>query len=333
MIPELQNKWVKLDQKGDGPGARSSHAMAMVGNKIYSFGGEFKPTIPVDNHLFVYDLKTHTWSISSATGDIPIVSFGISMVAIRTTVYLFGGRDEDKNYNGLYAYDTLTNEWKLLSPADEGLPARSYHSMAADDENVYVFGGVTANGRVNTLHAYNIVNKKWIEFPSPGDSCEPRGAPGLAVVQGRVWVVHGFSGYTTFDDIHCFDLAERKWTTFVETTGDVPAGRSVFAIAATGKHIVIFGGELEASPLMHMGAGRFCGKVYALDTEKLSWKMLDGASVGAEVEHPRLRGWLGFTAGEKDGEEGMVIHGGNSPTNERLDDLFFFSFSSLDSGN
>ncbi|XP_010524623.1 PREDICTED: nitrile-specifier protein 5-like [Tarenaya hassleriana] len=332
MILQLQSKWVKLDQKGDGPGARSSHAMATVGNKIYSFGGEFKPTIPVDNHLFVYDLKTQTWSISPATGDIPMVTFGVCMVAIGTTLYLFGGRDEAKNYNGLYAYDTLTNKWELLSPPDEGLPGRSYHSMAADDQNVYVFGGVTANGRVNTLHSYNIVDREWKEFPSPGDSCKPRGAPGLAVVDGKIWVIYGFCGHA-LDDIHCFDLAENEWK-LVETTGEVPPARSVFATAVTGKHVVIFGGELEPSPLMHMGAGRFCDHVYALDTETLAWKILDNASsVGTEVDHPRLRGWCGFTTAVKDGEEGLVIHGGNSPSNERLGDFYIFSFSSLASGN
>ncbi|KAK7837771.1 nitrile-specifier protein 5 [Quercus suber] len=34
-----QGKWVKLDQNGTGPGARSSHAISIVGQKAYVFGG------------------------------------------------------------------------------------------------------------------------------------------------------------------------------------------------------------------------------------------------------------------------------------------------------
>ena len=50
----------QLDQKGTGPGARSSHAITLVGHKAYAFGGEFTPRVPVDNKIHVFDLETLT---------------------------------------------------------------------------------------------------------------------------------------------------------------------------------------------------------------------------------------------------------------------------------
>ncbi len=89
----VENKWLKVGQKGAGPGARSSHAMTVVGNKVYCFGGELKPTIHIDNDLYVFDLETQEWSIAPATGEAPFPCFGVSMVTIGSTIYVYGGRE------------------------------------------------------------------------------------------------------------------------------------------------------------------------------------------------------------------------------------------------
>ncbi|KFK24630.1 hypothetical protein AALP_AA8G004400 [Arabis alpina] len=329
------NKWVKVGQKGIGPGPRSSHAMTVVGNKVYFFGGELKPTIPIDNDLClkptipidndlcVFDLDTQEWSIASVTGDAPFPCFGVCMVTIGSTIYVYGGRDASRQYNGLYSYDTLTNEWKMLSPAGEGLLGRSYHSMVADDRKIYVFGGVSANGRLNTLDAYDVIDGKWVQYPSAGDACKGRGAPGLAIVEGKIWVLFGFDG-NELGDIHCFDLASGVWTA-VETSGDIPEARSVFPAVSCGKYVVIYGGEEEPHELMHMGAGKFSEDVYKLDTETLVWEKVKLVDEAKEAK-PSPRGWCGFAVGVKDGREGLLVHGGNCPSNERLDDLVFFGF-------
>ncbi|VVB12866.1 unnamed protein product [Arabis nemorensis] len=318
------NKWVKVGEKGIGPGPRSSHAMTVAGNKVYCFGGELKPTIPIDNDLYVFDLETQEWSIANATGDAPFPCFGVCMVTIGSTIYVYGGRDASRKYNGLYSYETLTNEWKMLSPPEEGLPGRSYHSMVADDRKVYVFGGVSAKGRLNTLDAYDVVDRKWVQYPSAGEACKGRGAPGLAVVEGKIWVLFGFDG-NELDDIHCFDLASGEWTA-VETSGEIPEARSVFSAVSCGKHVVIYGGEEEPHELMHMGAGRFSRDVYKLDTETLVWEKVKLVEGTKEEEKPSPRGWCAFAVAVKDGREGLLVHGGNCPTNERLDDMVFFGF-------
>ncbi|KAL0899769.1 hypothetical protein Bca101_083730 [Brassica carinata] len=263
--PELLGKWIKVEQKGEGPGLRCRHAIAQVGNKIYSFGSEFTSNVPIDKDLHVFDLETRTWSISPVTGDVPHLScLGVRMVSVGSTLYVFGGRDASRNYNGFYSFDTTTNEWKLVTPVEEGPTARSFHSMAADENNVYVSGGVDAKPQ------------------------SIRGGAGLEVVQGKVWVVYGFNG-CEIDDVHYYDPVEDKWTQ-VETFGEKPSARSVFASAVVGKHIVIFGGE--------------------------------------EGETPNIRGWSASTSGIIYGQKGLVMLGGKSQTNGRFDDLYFYGIDS-----
>ncbi|KAL6287166.1 hypothetical protein ACE6H2_011556 [Prunus campanulata] len=318
----VQGKWIKLDQKGTGPGARSSHAITLVGQKGYVFGGEFTPRVPVDNKLHVFDLKELTWSVIDGTGDVPPPRVGVTLVAVGQIIYVFGGRDYDHNeLNELYSFDTSTNKWTLISSGDIGPPHRSYHSVTADDRHVYVFGGCGVAGRLNDLWAYDVVDKKWIQYPKPGDNLKGRGGPGLLVVQGKIWVVYGFAGEEV-DDVHTFDPADGEWTQ-IQTNGEKPTARSVFSTVAIGKYIVIYGGEVDPSDLGHLGAGKFAAEVYALDTETLVWKRWDdGLGSG---HHPGPRGWCAFARGKWDGEVGLLVYGGNSPTNDRLGDIFFFT--------
>ncbi|GMP66533.1 hypothetical protein CsSME_00026854 [Camellia sinensis var. sinensis] len=322
-----QGKWIKLEQKGSGPGARSSHAITIVGQKAYVFGGEFTPRVPVDNHMHVLDLNDLTWSVAEVTGNAPPPRVGVTMASVGETIYVFGGRDATHTeLNELYSFDTVTNKWTLISSGDTGPAHRSYHSVTSDDRRVYVFGGCGVNGRLNDLWAYDSAEKKWIKFPLPGENCKPRGGPGLAVAQGKIWVVYGFSG-VELDDVHFFDPVNEKWVQ-VETSGEKPTPRSVFSTVGIGKYIFISGGEVDPSDLGHLGAGQFSGDLYALDTETLVWQKWDDSSNSGD-NHPGPRGWCAYAPGKRDEQPGLLVYGGNSPSNDRLGDIFFFTPSSL----
>ncbi|XP_013589216.1 epithiospecifier protein-like [Brassica napus] len=137
VTPTLQGEWIEVEQKGgEGPGPRSSHGIAVVGDELYSFGGELTPNISIGKDLYVFDFKTHTWSIETGSGDLPNVkALGTRMVPVGTKLYIFGGRDEHKQFDDFYSYDTVKKEWKFLTKLDEvgGPEARTFHSMAWDD--------------------------------------------------------------------------------------------------------------------------------------------------------------------------------------------------------
>ena len=122
--------------------------------------------------------------------------------------------------------------------------------------------------------------------------------------------------------MHCYDPAEGKWSQ-VDTSGEKPTARSVFSTFEIGKFIIIHGGEVDPSDLGHLGAGKFTGDAYALNTETLTWKKLDDGP-GLD-NHPGPRGWCAFASGCLNGKPGLLVYGGNSPSNDRLDDIFFFT--------
>ncbi|KAL7185960.1 hypothetical protein ACSBR2_027837 [Camellia fascicularis] len=119
------------------------------------------------------------------------------------------------------------------------------------------------------------------------------------------------------DDVHFFDPVNEKWVQ-VETSGEKPTPRSVFSTVGIGKYIFISGGEVDPSDLGHLGAGKFSGDLYALDTETLVWQKWDDSSNSGD-NHP----------GKRDEQPGLLVYGGNSPSNDRLGDIFFFTPSSL----
>ncbi|KAF8081838.1 hypothetical protein N665_0862s0002 [Sinapis alba] len=339
VAPTLQGQWIKVEQKGGNtPGKRCSHGIAVVGDKLYSFGGELETNVAIDKDLYVFDLNTQTWSIAPANGDVPSInSFGVCMVAVGTKLYVFGGRNENKVSSDFYSYDTLKNEWKFLTKlGEEGGPkTRTYHSMAADENNVYVFGGVNQGGglttpyRFRTIEAYNIADGKWTQLPDPGEQFpifERRGGAGFNVVQGKIWVVYGFAtspypdGKNDYesDQVQFYDPATQKWTQ-VETKGDKPSARSVFGHAVVGKYILIFGGETCPDPNFHYGPGTLSNEGFALDTETLVWERFTGG------DEPDTRGWTASTAY---GTKGLFIHGGKVPTNDRTDELYYYAVNS-----
>ncbi|CAM6020227.1 unnamed protein product [Sphagnum balticum] len=315
-------QWREVTQPAGAPKARSSHAVAVVGDKAFVFGGEFEPRVPIDNLVHVFDLVSQIWSILDCKGDVPSPRVGVAMVTVDKVIYVFAGRDkEHEELNEFYSLDIETGVWKLLSSGTKSPPNRFYHALAADDKGkrVYTFGGCGKDGRLNDLWSFDISSGEWVKLPSPspGSKLVPRGGPGLVVLNNSVWVIFGFCGHE-LRDIHRFDLEGQTWEE-VEGSGEIPTGRSVFGTATIGSKIVLYGGEVDPSDQGHMGAGAFSSEVFAFDTDNLTWSRLEVQAEGGK--YPGARGWY---AAASFGDS-MLVYGGNSDSNDRLDDIFLLS--------
>lgn len=324
----MKAQWEEVTSREGVPGARSSHAIAAVGSKVYLFGGELQPRVPIDSTLYAFNLDTRAWAVVPATGDVPSPRIGVTMVAVGPTLYVFGGRDaEHTELSEFFSFDTITGEWALLSSGDASPPARSYHAMAvdADSSAVFVFGGCGSNGRLNDLWCYTEASRKWAALPSPpaGSTCVPRGGPGLVAASGSIWVIFGFCGHE-LRDVHRYNLASQTWqqVTLPSDNSTWPLARSVLGAVALGtdsKKVAVFGGEVDPSDLGHAGAGQFSDEVFVFDTEATSWHKVQVEGTG-----PGPRGWFPAASVER----GMLIYGGNSDSNDRLDDMFVLRFTS-----
>eukprot|EP00850_Spirogloea_muscicola_P021734 SM000260S09930 [mRNA] locus=s260:29478:31061:+ [translate_table: standard] len=327
MAPRFAASFQEVTQRDGAQRARSSHAVAVVGRRAYAFGGEFQPRVPIDADVHVFDLDARRWSTAAASGDrpsaapqpkLPCPRVGVAAAAVGPKLLVFGGRDEGHAELGeAYAFDTATGTWQLLASGAASPPARSYHSLAAgsDGKRVYTFGGCGESGRLNDLWVYDVDAGSWRQLPS-SSSCVPRGGPGLVVLRDQVYVIFGFNG-AELGDMHRFDLKTETWEEVLQG-GEKPSPRSVFGVSTVGdRYIVLFGGEVDPSDQGHLGAGRFSDETYVFDTLSREWSKAEVTTTNGD-KHPGGRGW--FAAAPFD--NGMLIAGGNSATNDRLDDMY-----------
>ncbi|CAL5218389.1 g61 [Coccomyxa viridis] len=281
-------KWTRLDQSGQVPLARSSHSITAVGSKCYVFGGEHEPRTPIDSALSEYDFETGQWAYRGCTGEIPSPRVGHTAALVGQSLYIFGGRS-----------------------------------------------GIEM-GRLSDLHSFDCESGTWEPLRS-SEAIKGRGGAGLvASASGdALFVIGGFAGYE-LNDVHRFELAAGTWDCpdccsglAKERWSKLPA-RSVFGVAphaascsacTHGGHLVLFGGEVNPSDQGHAGAGQFCNDMYCYDPNKADasgsggWHklQLDSGSVP-----PTPRGWFAACATA----QGLLVHGGNSPSNERLSDMY-----------
>ncbi|KAG2440042.1 hypothetical protein HXX76_004157 [Chlamydomonas incerta] len=215
-------KWTRLPQAGAVPIDRSSHSITVIGDKVYLFGGEHDPRVPVGNELYEYDMATGTWRVVEAKGDAPPPRVAHAAAAVGNMLYVFGGRNGlemgEGASNQLHAFDTATATWRLLAPGGPTPAERSYHTMTSLGDKLYVFGGCGEKGRLNDLHQYDTVSNTWAPLavpsaeavPGRGGSCLVPGAAGGGAQQQQLYVVAGFCG-RELDDMHVYSIPDNTW--------------------------------------------------------------------------------------------------------------------------
>lgn len=342
-VEEADYRLVPAQASSDGgeiPSPRVGHTAAVVGDRIYVFGGrggkEMKP-LEEQGRVFVFDTKLNRWSHLDPPHGSPY--------------------PEGRSYHA-----STANEHPL--PSDQDHTERPIGSPDLDDHGtVFIHGGCTAEGRQADVWAFDVASRTWSKFPdAPGVA---RGGPCLTVAQGRLYRFGGFDGKTelgqqidylklsrsTFYDKgghgELVVLPKGKWESIPFPTGKIgPGNRSVAGLQpiTTGQgrnFLLLFLGETEPSSGGHESAGKFASDVWTfmLHPDGLTAASIKDATrqaVGAEtgegswaevevpeatmkegtVDHPGKRGWFASDVG--DGK--VVIWGGVNEDNERLGD-------------
>lgn len=330
-------RWIKLEQNGDIPIARSSHSISSIfdGQKLVLWGGENAPRVPVTTDVSIYDIASSTWSTVAAP-NAPIPRVAHAAAAVGNSIYFHGGRTEVGEASTLgdfYLFDAASSTWSELSPKGKTPMPRNYHSACSIGTNIYIFGGCGgalpdgATRRLADLWRYDTLAGTWEELPS-SDAIKGRGGPGFVASDGYLWIIGGFTGKESSDTFR-FNITAGKWeqVEVASTPGQVPfTARSVFgrgghtctSRCGHSGHILVFGGEIDPSDLGHAGAGQFSNTSYCLDPVTLTWH---DVSVGGDIPGPR--GWMAST--ELSGK-GVVISGGRDDSNTRLTDLYYLDY-------
>lgn len=317
-MASVKANWKCLQPDGSAaPESRSSHSLIVIGRKAYVFGGEHKPRVPIGSTIHIYDLDTSTWSDCKGNGTMPSERNAQTAAAIGRKIYIFGGRQGitmgEGSLNDLHEFDTDTNNWREIQSNDVVPEARSYHAMVAHGDKLYVFGGCGAKGRMNDLHSFDVITNTWTALPTC-DAITGRGGAGLVTVQNSIYVVGGFSG-KEMNDVFKFDILTNSWSE-LSLKSPIPA-RSVFGICSLDSQIFVVGGEVDPVDT-HAEAGQFSNNCFVMDVNSNEgWKQIfPSGSV------PEPRGWFSVASVRDKKCKGVLIFGGNSSKNERLNDLY-----------
>ncbi|BGP40287.1 hypothetical protein JCM10450v2_004267 [Rhodotorula kratochvilovae] len=328
---------------------RSSHGVAVHGDKAFIFGGELMPRTPVDaivTELNLLDGSTRTLPAQSSSASWPPSRVGATFVTSGDKLYLWGGRggkamDAHTGERGIWSFSPESGTWEELQTQGEQPEPRSFHTMVALNNTLYLHAGCPASGRLSQLHALDLATLTWLRLP---DAPEPgRGGTvltALPLASGGVLARFGGFAGRELDGLDVYDPATREWRAVdaqVEGGGEAgegPAKRSVQAFVGLdgkleweGKRVVavMAMGERESAPaeLGHDGAGFFHSDAWALlatpsSPPSYSWAALPPSSASTQGT-PEARGWL---ASARAGGTAAVLQGGLNARNERLSDAW-----------
>ncbi|KAL8692333.1 MAG: hypothetical protein Q9218_002626 [Villophora microphyllina] len=333
-------------QGDDGvPAPRVGHTAAVVGDRIYVFGGrggKSMEALDEEGAVWEYDTKFNQWSrLKPAKGSMspPARSY----------------------------HSAASTAHPLPSPEDHTEAAHG----AMDPERhgtVFVHGGCTASGRLNDVWGFDIAARTWSQFPNaPG---EARGGSSLAFAQDRLYRFGGFDGKVELGgQIDCLQLST---TTFndqggkgeiavVSATGEwesiqpspespMPGNRSVAGLqpVTTGQgrnYLVLFLGERDPSSSGHEAAGCFWDDVWSFQlrpegmtaaslkdatrelfgakTREHTWAPIDVAEssmTSGSQEAPGQLGWFASAPGHDMDPGSLVLWGGIKSDNTRAQD-------------
>ncbi|MCK4303216.1 MAG: T9SS type A sorting domain-containing protein, partial [Candidatus Eisenbacteria sp.] len=137
-------------------------ASALIGDKIYLFGGHPSPA-PIH---YIYDIGTDTWSSDALP--VPTPGSLTRGVVHDEVVYVFGGHTLGSD--DVRRYDPATNAWELLSsPYPSGARECCKYGAAAVGDRIYYYYTEELYSYKPLLGfwEYDIATNSWAEKPAP----------------------------------------------------------------------------------------------------------------------------------------------------------------------
>ena len=224
------------------PTAASGIAPAVVGTKVYLFGGAGGNTINV------FDTESKT--IETLSTKLPAAASGITSAVVGTKVYLFGGFSGGF-FNTINVFDT---ESKTIETLSTKLPAAAYNiTSAVVGTKVYLFGG-EGDKYLRTINVFDTESKTIATLSTP--LATTMAAISSAVVGTKVYLFGGRVGYNSFiSSIYVFDTESN---TIAQVSANLDTAASGITSAVVGTKVYLFGGCAK---------DQYLSQVYVFDTE------------------------------------------------------------------
>jgi len=183
--------------------ARGTHAAAVLGGKIYVFGGIYDdgstetPLASVE----AYDIASGTWN--ATVTNLPQTLFGLTATTVGTKIYIVGGVPSFAGplVDTVYEFDPAGNgglgSYAAMASV---LTARCVHAAAEAGGRLFVFGGVTdLSAGPNASASVEVYDPATDSWATARDLPDTRRLHGSCAVGTVVYVVGGEDGTQNYD--------------------------------------------------------------------------------------------------------------------------------------
>lgn len=158
-----KSEWKLLECSGCLFPPSHRHSAAVIGTKIYVFGGISNNVI--SSALYVLDTSILEWSETPVQGEWPCGRHSHTLVANKSMLYMFGGCNGDKALGDLYSFDIETCLWKKENALGRNPCVRFSHSMFVYKNFVGIFGGCPVTQHFHELSLFDIRTNSWRHVP------------------------------------------------------------------------------------------------------------------------------------------------------------------------
>lgn len=248
---DAKGKGKAVEEKPNVPEARVGHATAVIGSRIFMFGGRGGPDMkPLDEagRVWVFDTRTSQWSFLDP---VPAVKGGSIVPHPTARSYHCATAIEKPREFARAAPRKAKNwrEWAIGDISKTGIPQDPLVGHIAEDAvdeesagygTFIIHAGCLAGGdRGSDLWAFDVRSRMWTELPAaPGPS---RGGTSICVSKSRIFRFGGFDGQTEIGGQ--LDFLHLEVETFDDNTGT----RGEIAVRARGSWQSILQGNADAS--------------------------------------------------------------------------------------
>jgi len=219
-------------------GMSGGAATAVIGDKIYMFGGRGSSNIysaPVSDPTTVTNITTEV----NSSKKLPTSVAESSLAIIGDKIYLFGGDGLANIYSAPVSDPTTWTDITATNPTKKLPVALRHSSIATIGNTIYLFGGLS---NTNIYSASTSDPTTWTDTGKdiPGTG----GGSSLTIIDNTIYMFGGFGGTGTTNTIYSAPVSDpTTWTTAPQTI----AGGSVAAasLAVVNNTIYMFGGMVS----------------------------------------------------------------------------------------
>jgi len=243
-LEEGESEWKLLP---DLPTGRRSHAVAVVGDKLFVAGGwnERNEIVGAMNCL---DLKKMEWKQCPDMGKKRLHPIGCGFTnKNKPFVMVAGGWDGGEPLSSTEIYDLVEEKWETAGNMKKG---RWGACAVKFGEQIWMMGGADRSDWLNSCEIFSIEQRSWKDGPEMN---KKRRGPSATVANGTIYVAGGYSGNYESSVEYCKPTVNGKFVrntfdqetqgphwTIMEQRMKVP--RSYFGLGSMGGHIYAVGG-------------------------------------------------------------------------------------------